>query len=149
MGNIELEAEVTYNKNYFSETNVTVNGDKKDEVAYRAWSAQIRNDLTVVSKPNIRKFKTSLHLGTSVCETFQTWGFYNNDKFVTFNRQSIIDDRQRVYATNLGVDKNTSATASFTYYSAVENLHYMLKMHKRGLFLSPTNKYTDFGVTDA
>lgn len=27
-------------------------------------------------------------------------------------------------------------------------MHYMLKMHSRGLYLSPDNKYTDFGLSD-
>ena len=39
MGKVELDAEVTYHKNYFSETNVTVDGTPKEEVAYRQWSA--------------------------------------------------------------------------------------------------------------
>ena len=84
MGNVELETEVTFRKNYFSETNVTVDGVKKPEVAFKKWSAQRRNDLTVVSRPNTRKFVTTLNLGTSVCDS--TNGFYNSDQFVSFYR---------------------------------------------------------------
>ena len=75
MSSIEMEVELTYNKNYFSETNTTADGQPKKVVSVRKWSRAERNDLTSLSLPSKKSIYSRVNISYSVCD--ESPGFYN------------------------------------------------------------------------